>query len=694
MLEQSKKLKKEFTQFHIYTIATGATIASGFFLLPGIVVGQVGTALPISYVLAAFLLLPGLLSKVELTTAMPRAGGIYYYLDRSLGPLMGTIGGFGTWIALILKTAFAMVGVGAYLALFFPDLPIKPTAVGMAVVFGLLNLFGAKKTGSAQIILVVGLLILLAWFTVASIPHINPNHLNGFLHVEFDSLMTTSSILTVSYMGLSKVVSIAEEAKDPEKDLPRGVFLAFLTTVLIYLAGTFTMIGVASVEVLSGSLTPVSLVAEKLAGNWGALTMTIAAILAFSSVANAGVLSASRYPLAMSRDHLLPEAFSKLNRRQIPVRAIGLTVGLIILCVSVLDPLKIAKLASAFILMMFALNCLAVIVMRESRIESYDPGYRSPFYPWTQIIGIILPFFFIALMGWLPIIFSLSLVAAGLLWYFYYAQSRVVRDGAIYHIFARLGERRFEGLDRELRGILKEKGLRDKDPFDAVVASAMVIDISQPSSFDDIVTTAAKVLSDKVELPQDILYQRFMQGTQIGATPVAHGAALPHLRLARLDHPEMVMVRAKKGVSVKIEEGHAPEEPGTIVYAFFFLISPEEDPGQHLRILAQIAGHVDDDRFQLRWLEARNEQELKELMLRDDRFVSMLIEENSPSAAWIDVSINDLDLPDRCLVAVIRRDGELLIPRGRTVLQEGDRLTIIGEPDSIAQLYAFYISSN
>ena len=98
-----KKLKKELKLVDVYAIAAGTTLSAGFFLLPGLAAQQAGPALVIAYVIAAIPLIPAMLSIVELATAMPRAGGVYYFLDRSLGPLVGTIGGLGTWLALILK---------------------------------------------------------------------------------------------------------------------------------------------------------------------------------------------------------------------------------------------------------------------------------------------------------------------------------------------------------------------------------------------------------------------------------------------------------------------------------------------------------------------------------------------------------------------------------------------------------------
>ncbi|HKJ80379.1 MAG TPA: amino acid permease, partial [Ignavibacteriaceae bacterium] len=123
-LQKSKRLKKELRLLDVYAIAAGTTLSAGFFLLPGIAAQQAGTAMIFSYIIAAIPLVPAMFSVAELATAMPRAGGVYYFLDRSLGPLFGTVGGIGTWLALILKVAFALIGMGAYLELFFPQLPI------------------------------------------------------------------------------------------------------------------------------------------------------------------------------------------------------------------------------------------------------------------------------------------------------------------------------------------------------------------------------------------------------------------------------------------------------------------------------------------------------------------------------------------------------------------------------------------
>jgi len=254
--------------------------------------------------------------------------------------------------------------------------------------------------------------------------------------------------------------------------------------------GVFIMLMVLDPNELRSDLTPVATAAEAffhwLPGQVGLMLIVVAALAAFASTGNAGLMSASRYPMAMARDGLFPARFAEVGRFHTPTASILASGALMIACIVLLDVEGIAKLASVFQLLIFSLLCLAVIVMRESRIESYDPGFRSPLYPWIQIAGIVVPFWIITTMGTMSILFSLGLVVLPIGWYFWYAADRVQRDGAIYHWFARLGKRRYAGLDRELRGILKEKGLRSDDPFDEVVARAGVIDADDDSSFDDI----------------------------------------------------------------------------------------------------------------------------------------------------------------------------------------------------------------
>ncbi len=683
----NKSLNKELKLLDVFAITTGATLSGGFFILPGLAAAQAGPALVLAYLLVAVPLFPAVFSLVEMATAMPRAGGIYYFVDRSLGPGIGTIGGIGTWFALILKSAFALIGMGAYIALFVNNISIVPLAVVFAAAIGLLNLVSVKGSGRFQIFLVACILAVLLIFILKGVTNVNIEFLKGVFTGSAGTLFATTGLVYVSYAGITKVVSLSEEVKNPEKNLPLGIFLGLISSYIIYAAGTYVMVGVIPIKNLINNLTPVASAADNLWGETGIILVAVAALLAFISVANAGTLSASRYPFAMSRDYIMPHFFKKLNKKGIPYVSLLTTTAVIVLVLIFLDPVKIAKLASVFQLLMFALASFSVIVMRESKLASYDPGYKSPLYPWMQIIGIVSALFLIIEMGWMPIGFTLGLFAAGTLWFLAYAKKKIKRSGAIYHVFERLGKQRYHGLDTELRGILKEKGLRSEDPFDEIVARSLVIDIEEAEEFEYIAGKAAAWLSNLVPFSAEQIKKEFMEGTRIGMTPVTHGIALPHLRIQGLEQPEMVLVRSKRGIHITVNgplTNHLDEEHS--VCALFFLVSPEKSSTQHLRILAQIAGRVDDESFADEWASAGNEQELKESLLHDDRALSLLITRGMPSGQLIGKMLKDVTFPEGCLVALLHRDMQTIAPKGNLVFEEKDRLTIIGDPKGLKEI--------
>jgi mannitol/fructose-specific phosphotransferase system IIA component (Ntr-type) len=269
----------------------------------------------------------------------------------------------------------------------------------------------------------------------------------------------------------------------------------------------------------------------------------------------------------------------------------------------------------------------------------------------------------------------------GILWFRTYGRSRVVRDGAIYHVFERWGRLRYEGLDRELRGIMREKGLREEDPFDEIVARSFVLEAGN-EGFGAIVAKASALLSERVSMGARDLEKRFLQGTLIGATPVTRGVALPHLRLEGIEHPEMVLVRSRRGVSIHLESPFGGHDDRT-VEAIFFLVSPEGNPGMHLRMLAQIAEHVEHVSFSESWRTAGDENDLKEVLLRDERFLTIHVVRDSKTAVMIGCMLREIEVPEGSLIALVKRGMEIVVPRGSTALQEGDRLTVIGSAAGI-----------
>jgi amino acid transporter/mannitol/fructose-specific phosphotransferase system IIA component (Ntr-type) len=692
-----ERLPKELGLFDVYAISTGAMFSSGFFLLPGLAAAQTGPSAPLAYLVAGIFILPAMLSVAELATAMPRAGGAYYFLDRSLGPMVGTVGGLGTWLALVLKSAFALVGMGAYLALYF-DVPVEPLAVALTFAFMAINILGAKETSGLQRVLVTALVGILAFFVAQGLAEVfslglgevTRERFTPFLAFGFAGFMGTVGFVFVSYAGLTKVASVSEEIQNPDRNIPLGMALSLATAAVVYSVGVYIIVAVLPPEILRDDLTPVATAAEAffdwLPGGLGVGLIVIAAIAAFASTGNAGIMSASRYPLAMARDRLLPDRFAVLGRFRTPTFAIVVTAVLMVAAILLLDVANIAKLASAFQLLLFSLLSLAVVIMRESGIEGYDPGYRSPLYPWMQIFGFLSPLWLIAEMGELAILFTLGLVAVTIGWYFRYARDRVERTGAIFHTFARLGTLRHAGLDLELRSIVREKGLRDADPWDRVIATAPVVECPDPIELPVLARMAAEHLAPRVGTSAEVLATGLLSGMEAGYMPVSRGAALPHVRLDGIPEPMMLLVRSRGGLEASPDVHEVMRRELEAVRAVLFLVSPEDDAGLHLRLLGYLATRVDDPTFLGNWMAARGTSELRQSLLREERFLTLDVGRSPGTAGWAGRPIRALELPTGSLVALIRRDGHGIIPRGDTVLRAGDQLTIIGEPDVIRTL--------
>ncbi|MAL16958.1 MAG: amino acid transporter [Balneola sp.] len=693
-----EKLAKELGLSDVYAIATGAMFSSGFFLLPGLAAAETGPSVFLAYLVSGIIVLPTMFSVAELATAMPKAGGTYYIIDRSLGPMIGTIGGYGSWLALVLKSAFALIGMGAYISIFY-EVPIIPVAVILTIVFGILNVVGAKETTMLQKILVTALVSIMFFYIVQGvfavfeldIVKVTQEQFTPFFIDGYYGFFATVGMVFVSYAGLTKVASIAEEVKNPDRNIPLGMFLAIATAVTVYVIGVYIMVALLEPAAFREDLTPVATAGEVFL-DWlpeptGLILVVIAAVAAFASTGNAGIMSASRYPMAMARDKLINERFAKLSKLGTPLWSVVATVLMMIFFLVAFNVAEVAKLASAFQLLLFGLLNLAVIVMRESKIEEYDPGFNSPFYPWIQIAGIILSIILIFEMGVLSILFTILVSVFGIIWFKYYAADKVDRQGAIFHVHARLGKNKDQGLEHEMRNILREKGLRQEDPYEEMISRADVLEFDSSVGYDEILEETSKLYSEKLGRSTDELYEMFSELDADKIIPIASGVALNHARIDADILPEMVLVRIKGGLKVdKLKKLNSKKVGDESLKCLLFFISPDENAGQHLRILAHIAEMVSTKNFLNRWIAADNEEVLREILLRDERFIRLILSNDDGTSEYVGKMIKDISLPGQSLITIIRRNDQIKIPHGITVLQEDDEVSIIGEIEDIKSL--------
>jgi basic amino acid/polyamine antiporter, APA family len=442
--EAAEKVERRLRLPALWAIGTGAMFSSGFFLLPGIAADETGASVALVYLVAGLLALPALLSAAELVSAVPTSGGIYTVLDRSLGPLVGTIAGLGIWLLLVVKSAFALIGLGAYLELVV-DVPMEPVAIGVAGFFVAVNIIGVKESGRAQLGLVLILLAVLGYFIAAGIVEVAAagfgataeEEFSPFLSAGFIGFFAATSMVFVSYAGLTQVASVGGEVRNPGRTILQAMLLSLGTATVVYVAGVAVVVAVLPMEELRDDPTPIATAGEAFlpaaAGVW---LIVVAALAAFASTANAGILAASRYPLAMARDRLAPPFLEHVSERSsTPVASILVTGVGVVALILLLDLEGMARSGSAFILVIFGLLNAALIVMRRGGGENYRPTVRAPLYPWVQVAGIVISIGLLLETGMVAVLMTAGIIAAGLAWYYGWARRRVNRQGAITTVF-------------------------------------------------------------------------------------------------------------------------------------------------------------------------------------------------------------------------------------------------------------------
>jgi basic amino acid/polyamine antiporter, APA family len=213
-------------------------------------------------------MLPAIYSISELSSAMPRSGGPYFFITRSFGPLIGIIGALGIYLQWLLKGAFAFVGVGYYLSLLI-DVPIVPLAIALIIFFTLVNLTGAKQSSRTEIVLVAALIIILILFVIAGSMEVIPasdrvsERFQPLFPFGIQGFVTGLALIFVSFGGMGQVASVSGEIKDPSRTIPRGLLSSLAVVTFFYLAGTAIIIALLDQDVLRDNPTPVAAVAEE-----------------------------------------------------------------------------------------------------------------------------------------------------------------------------------------------------------------------------------------------------------------------------------------------------------------------------------------------------------------------------------------------------------------------------------------------
>ncbi|RJP29127.1 MAG: amino acid permease [Candidatus Omnitrophota bacterium] len=606
-------LKKDLGLLDVFCVATGAMISSGLFILPGLAFDKAGPAVILSYIIAGIFCLPALFSMAELTTAMPKAGGDYFYIMRGFGPLLGTIAGFSTWFSLSLKGAFALIGMGAYLVL-LTSLSVTNIALVCCAFFVFVNLIGIKEAGRTQVILVTGLLISLVTFSVWGLTRVSLLNFTPFMDKGLGAVIKTASFVFISYGGLTKVAALAEETRNPSRNLPLGMLLSLAVTSLIYSSVIFVTVGVMDADVLRGTLIPISEAAGVFGGNVLKIIISIGAFLAFISTANSGIMTASRYPLSMSRDRLLPNVFQRMSRFKTPYISVVFTGIFMVGVILFLKLDFLVKVASSILILLYVFANLTLILFRESKILSYRPKFITPFYPYLQIAGILSGLFLLVEMGRPIILFTVVFLLGGYAWYRLYVYKKVSKDSALIYMLERMVAKdkvlSSDNLLIELKDIVVQRDEIVEDKFHKLVDQSDVLDFDKPIEMNDFFAEVSKKLSGELGVPERELYEKFIQRENETSTVLRKGLAIPHVIIEGKNIFKIVLARSRAGVIFPMDN---------LVHIVFVLVGSADERNLHLKSLAAIAQITQNIDFDKKWLEAPNKEDLKNVVLLSER---------------------------------------------------------------------------
>lgn len=422
-------LKKALSATYIWAIAVGLVISGEYFgwNYGWAVAGTVG--LLIATIIVTILYLTFVFSFTELTTSIPSAGGPFAYAFKAIGPLGGYIAGFATLAEFLLAAPAIAYALGAYLHFLYPALDIKVTAICCYVLFTGINFFGIKE--SAVFTLIVTLLAvaeLLVFMGVVA-PHFKANNfLHNSLPFGWKGIFAALPFAIWFYLAIEGVAMVAEEAKDPQRTIPKGYIYGIVTLMLLALGVMILTGGITDWQKLSAIDYPLPESIGIVLGPQNSLTKLFAGIGLFGLVASfhSIIIGYSRQIFALARSGYLPSKLAEVHSKTKTPNWALLAGGLIgILCVlsGTTNQLIILSALGAVVMYIISMLCLFVLRKKEPAMER---PFKVPFYPVFPFIALFLSVIcLIAIVYyslWLSVLFFGVMIIGAILFKIFYKE--------------------------------------------------------------------------------------------------------------------------------------------------------------------------------------------------------------------------------------------------------------------------------
>ncbi|NJN50794.1 MAG: amino acid permease [Gammaproteobacteria bacterium] len=419
-------------------LGIGCIIGAGVFVLTGITAANhAGPAVALSFAVAAVACTLTALAYAELAAMMGGSGGAYGYSYAAFGELPAWLVGWNLLLEYALAVSAVAVGWSGYvndamigLGLALPESLIAPPAHGGIVnlpavlviaVLGCVLAAGVQGSARFNALIVAIKVTVIGIFLVAAAGKVDPANWVPFMPFGWSGVMTGAALIFFAYIGFDAVATAAEEARNPQRDMPIGIIASLVVCTILYV---LVGLGVTGLVHYSELNVPSPVASAMLAAGykWAAIVVAVGAIAGLTSVMLVCYYAQTRVLFAMARDGLIPDAMATLHpRRRTPTRLIVLS-GLVMAAVAGFVPLEqIAQLVNIGTLSAFAFVCAGVLVLRYTHPEMQRP-FRTPGAPVTTVLGVAAcVYLMINLPGTTWMRFAVW-IAVGLLIYFLYSR--------------------------------------------------------------------------------------------------------------------------------------------------------------------------------------------------------------------------------------------------------------------------------
>jgi basic amino acid/polyamine antiporter, APA family len=417
-------------------IGIGAIIGTGIFVLIGVAAGIAGPAVILSFVIAGFVALLTGLSTAELSSFIHESGGSYIYTAKAFGQFPGFVVGWMKSFDYIVGASAVSVGFAAYFAYFAGIPATMATLVIVATVWPLilmlLNIKGIQEASWTNNLLVgLKILALLLFIVVGASALISSgdySNYHPFFPYGFSGVMSGAAIIFFAFIGFNTIAVMAEEIKDPEKNVPRAILFAFAVSTLIYIAVAIVAVGIVNWEALGSSSAPLEFALKTVTDNIFILEfLAVSALFATTSVIMASIMGGSRALFAMARQGVLPGVLSTISRRNVPVYTI-LICGFVISGIVLATSGNLDWLASIFnfgTLLTFIFINLSLLRLRQTMPDARR-SFKVPFYPYTPVFALISCIVLAFYLNANAVITACVFLAAGIV--VYYLNEKGKRD--------------------------------------------------------------------------------------------------------------------------------------------------------------------------------------------------------------------------------------------------------------------------